>query len=206
MSLQHLEKDILIAVKLGNMDVLQNKFDELDLLLKSSNTPIEDTDLFLELFIHDMNTHYGTNLTVQEVWNFADKNIYSSDIREENKTEVRNALKIFKPLQQFCITDWFFSIFSTPMCYSENDLKKSNSKDRSKNVEGLPGQLHPGTVVGGLEMIVGGAVLLCFGGTVAGGVLGAGLIGDGIRRIADDGQADFESSLKNRNSIYQTIR
>ena len=86
--------------------------------------------------------------------------------------------------------------------------KDSFSKNCTINIAStttdFPGQLTSTSLVGGLEIIAGTAVGLCFGSTVIGGLVAGALLADGIHRMADAGQLDVEAALRQRQrqSMY----
>ena len=202
-----IDNHALLQAEMGQPVGVLEDFDELEDSLQEAENLIAEARAFLHAFIDQLNARYMTQISLQQACQLVKENFASLQIPTEIQSEFLEVIELLgkeevpSPRQANAMfPPWKWNWFRLNKKDKRQDSRDEVHSTRVQNTDGLPGFFQPSTVIGTAEAIVGSTLVYGTAPAGVGAVLGAALLADGIRRIADDGLSDFQDGLrKGRN-------
>ena len=169
----------LIQAQMGETELLREQFNSLEKVIDLSADPVRIARKFLYSFIEAINARFNTDVTLLEVRRAVQEEQFLLQLPEEIRSDFILAIKLITTEDHFSMNEIKFNC-AKEIGSSAKKKQFGRMRTKTKKTGDLPGQLQPGTIIGGLEILAGAAVGLVFGSTLVGGVVAGGLIADGI--------------------------
>jgi len=87
---------IITGIEENNPDLLEERFDELEDSIQSSEDPLAEGRIFLQCFIEEINAQYGLNLTLQDACILVRNNLHTLELPKEIEEVVLATIELME--------------------------------------------------------------------------------------------------------------